>query len=42
VGPGFEFAEFVRLTDLDAADRPAAPPGIDADEFARHLAGRGR
>lgn len=33
VGPGFDFADFVLMSDLPAAQRPAPPAGIDAPDF---------
>ncbi len=33
VGPGFDFADFVLMSDLPAAERPAPPAGIGAPEF---------
>jgi len=39
VGPGFDFADFVLMSDLPAAQRPAPPVGIDPGEFARLCGG---
>ncbi len=42
VGPGFDFADFVLMSDLPAAQRPAPPVGIDPGEFARLCGAPGR